>query len=248
MGNLKIVVLEVVLVLAACGCCEMGSHKERSVKTGLILDMSVRSIACDTDEETIHRGACVSLFSCEWNDQANPRNELAHHGLRVCLLSKSHSLQGVGLGVLGLGANEVDGVLIGGIVGGREARGVMIGLVTGFPIVGRPTVSDGGGMELGVINLGSGYWIQVGGINSAIQSLLQVGAYNITRAKVIWGGQIGLINVQINEEATTRLQIGVLNAQLTDVETSNTWGQQWQFGLLNRLASGWWLPLSNFGF
>lgn len=259
MGNLKIVVLEVVLVLTACGCCGMGSHEERTVKTGLTLDLSVRSVAGDTGEEedyrkrlkTIHRGACVSLFSCEWGGQANPKCELVHQGIRLCLLSDSHYLQGVGIGVLALGADDVDGVL----VGGREARGVMVGLVTGFPIGGHPTLSDGGGLELGAINLGTGYWVQVGGINSAIRSLLQVGIYNVTGCNVVgdgyWGGQVGLINVQFDEEHYQKInliQLGLLNVNLKFVSDEYKWGQLWQFGLLNRTASGWWLPFSNCGF
>lgn len=263
----KIVIVGIVFALVACGCQGVSSRKETSVKTGVVLDLSARSVAGDTGEEedyrkgtkTIHRGACVSLFSCEWGGQANPKNELVHQGLRLCLLSDSHYLQGVGIGVLALGADDVDGVLVGGMVGGREARGVMVGLVTGLPIGGHPTLSDGGGLELGAINLGTGYWVQVGGINSAIRSLLQVGiyniTYNITGCNVVgegyWGGQVGLINVQVDEEDNQKIniiQLGLLNVNLKFVSDEYKWGQLWQFGLLNRTASGWWLPFSNCGF
>lgn len=276
MGNLKIVVLEVVLVLAACGCCGMGNHKGKSIKTGLILDMTARSVACDSGEKkdyregviAVHRGVCVSSFSCEWGGQANPENELAHQGLRLCLLSDSHYLQGVGLGVLALGAGEVDGVLVGGLVGGedvhgalvgglvggRDVRGVMIGLVTGL-WGRRVTISEGGGLELGVINFGAGYWVQMGGINSAIRSLFQVGIYNVTGCNVVgegyWGGQVGVINVRVDDEDSQKInliQLGLLNANIKNVSDEYKWGQLWQFGLLNRTASGWWLPLSNCGF
>lgn len=272
----KIVIVGIVFALVACGCQGVSSQKRTSVKTGVVLDLSARSVAGDTGEEedyrkgvrTIHRGACVSLFSCEWGGQANPENELVHQGLRLCLLSDSHYLQGVGLGVLGLGAYEVDGVLVGGLVGGedvdgvlvgglvggREVHGIMIGLVTGL-WGSRVTLSEGGGLELGAINLGAGYWVQVGGINSAIRSLLQVGIYNVTGCNVLgdgyWGGQVGLINVQVDEEHYQKInliQLGLLNVNLKFVSDEYKWGQLWQFGLLNRTASGWWLPLSNCGF
>lgn len=258
----KSVIVGIVFALVACGCQGVASRKETSVKTGIVLDLSARSVAGDTGEEedyrkgvrTIHRGACVSLFSCEWGGQANPKNELVHQGLRLCLLSDSHYLQGVGIGVLALGADDVDGVLVGGMVGGREARGVMIGLVTGL-WGSRVTLSEGGGLELGAINLGAGYWVQVGGINSAIRSLLQVGIYNVTGCNVLgdgyWGGQVGLINVQVDEEHYQKInliQLGLLNVNLKFVSDEYKWGQLWQFGLLNRTASGWWLPLSNCGF
>lgn len=258
----KSVIVGIVFALVACGCQGVASRKETSVKTGIVLDLSARSVAGDTGEEedyrkgvrTIHRGACVSLFSCEWGGQANPKCELVHQGLRLCLLSDSHYLQGVGLGVVGLGAREVDGVLVGGLVGGREVHGIMIGLVTGL-WGSRVTLSEGGGLELGAINLGAGYWVQVGGINSAIRSLLQVGIYNVTGCNVVgdgyWGGQVGLINVQVDEEDNQKInliQLGLLNVNLKFVSDEYKWGQLWQFGLLNRTASGWWLPLSNCGF
>ena len=245
----------VVFLLGICfmmaGCLsslQSGAEEGRPlvVRDGLICNLaSEHSVSIEGDPRPrlpyeVHRVLWLSLLSCSIGN-GKPGDELfvSHGGVSVGIASFSDSLVGVSAALFN-SAVDAYGVMAGLWVGAHEMSGVMIGGITGFPLTGRPTITGVHGIQIGLLNAAVAAWLQGGIVNTmaGFSYSVQVGVLNAAR---IGGAGTSFLGGE-------GLQIGLLNILVKGSKKSRPWGQQWQFGLLNRTTSGWWLPLTNFGF
>ncbi len=160
------------------------------------------------------------------------------YGVDLASLGMTKRLNGLAVGLPLYAAVRANGIMVGPYVIAKEMNGVQVGLLTGFLNVGGCRDVYVRGVQCGLLTFGDDVWAQLGLFNLETSGYVQTGLANFNCG--LRGIQFGLYNHI--ESRATGLQIGLINYFNEEVPSSLL-----QLGLLNRTASGWWLPISNFG-
>lgn len=177
-----------------------------------------------------------------------------------CIAAKNDEMSGVNLVGIYSKSKELNLLSITGVASStRRLHGVQISGL--FSFVTRFKFSDvvwysyrSEGVQIaGLANGANGFsGLQLGAVNLVKDDLsgLQLGAVNAAK-NLTHGVQFGIVN--INQERDEKVVDRVLvENERGDFEEKPVYGptgyfSSWQFGLLNQTASGWWIPITNFG-
>lgn len=171
------------------------------------------------------------------------------------------------------GANLAAGAAHNETVNGLSAVGVfsLTDRLNAFEIVGGVSVADrlagvqaaglaarsrrASGVQLsaGLSTASRLYGVQLGTVAYSRWETfgVQIGAVTVSK-QMSHGLQIGLLN-RIDEPVLHEIDRITVETADGEITTQPLYGPlapfaSWQFGLLNRTASGWWIPFSNFGY
>lgn len=221
------------------------TNPKREVATsffGVSADFGVPSPFHSHKKIRLHQGIKLSVLTLDGVDYTY------QHGLNLGFLTLMQENIGIGCGLTHWVEEDSIGLQVGLIsTGAKRGYGVQVGLINGWILNSFHANSSWTKCMNG---------LQLGAINLAQKSRMQLGLYN--HVTDTGGMQIGVWNRCTLEEleaptSKIQVQIGLFNTiSLSEYRRYHVNPlpkcKFWSFGLLNETLSGWFVPLSNFGF